>query len=143
MSIESIKRIIDKCDNLLDGGYVGENAMYIDGYHRGINQCIVIAETELHNAEQAQGIDKQTVVETMKLKGLGKITPLPESVAERHWLLDHITYLDVLNIIDEELDIYVGTDTLLMDNYDRGFSTAMRLLKARITLHAQTPRDMQ
>lgn len=132
-SIESIKRIIDDYDELLNREFIGGNGIYVGGYRRGITQCIAIAEVELA---------REMEDETMKLKDLGKITALPESVAERHWLLDHITYLDVLKIIDEEMDTYAGTDTLSMDDYDRGYYNALRVIKAQITLHAQTPRDM-
>lgn len=66
MTMNTLKRIIDECDELLNREFVGGNAMYVEGYRRGITQCIAIAEVEL--ARCTKQTDDPFVKNTVKKK---------------------------------------------------------------------------
>lgn len=66
MTINTLKRIIDECNELLNREFVGGNGVYVGGYRRGITQCIAIAEVEL--ARCMKQTDEPLVKNTVKKK---------------------------------------------------------------------------
>ena len=59
-------------------------------------------------------------------------------VAKKTWLLQEVTYLEVVTVINDTLDEqFDGDEALVIKSaYDRGFANACKLIKAKLSLQA-------